>query len=144
MADLGKTTLVRSWAGRFGRFYPDVQIYVDFAELRDEGNADVNDALRSEVAKMEGGCERLRNLSPSEAKARYRNCRHGRRALVMLEDVMDPSGIEAFRPVTPHSLLLATSAFAQVEMGGGQVSLATAGQSSSMSDTFPIGMPVSF
>lgn len=116
MSGIGKSTLVRSWAHRYRRLYPDAQIYVDFSEGRRGGSAPVQDHLRQKVADMEGGYQRVRDYGSERLSARYASLLSDKRALIVLENVENLDEIRTFEPPNSRSLVLATSTLSKLDM----------------------------
>lgn len=106
---VGKTTLVSRWAERGREWFPDGQIYVDFATLRGgTAGADVSEAV--------WGC--LKSLGvdaayiPTTLADRTRLLRTrtaGKRLLVFLDNISDPAHAAALLPKGRGSVLLVAS-----------------------------------
>lgn len=106
---VGKTTLVSRWAERGRERFPDGQIYVDFAALRGgTAGADVSEAawcclksLGVDAAYIPAGlADRTRLLRTRTA---------GKRLLVFLDNITDPSHAVALLPKGRGSVLLVAS-----------------------------------
>ncbi|MFJ3328845.1 tetratricopeptide repeat protein [Streptomyces griseus] len=106
---VGKTTLVSRWAERGSEWFPDGQIYVDFATLRGgTAGADVSEAawcclksLGVDAAYIPAAlADRTRLLRTRTA---------GKRLLVFLDNITDPSHAVALLPKGRGSVLLVAS-----------------------------------
>lgn len=106
---VGKTTLVSRWAERGREWFPDGQIYVDFAALR-------GGAAGADVSEAAWGC--LKSLGvdaayiPTTLADRIRLLRTrtaGKRLLVFLDNISDPAHASALLPKGRGSVLLVAS-----------------------------------
>ncbi|GAA2912053.1 hypothetical protein GCM10020221_04690 [Streptomyces thioluteus] len=105
---IGKTTLAVEWAARARDRFPDGQLYIDFAKLRDGAGGDVFRALGRALRSLGVGDDYL-PASLEERGARYRSRSAGRRLLVVLDNVSQPAQVRALLPKEPGSVVLALS-----------------------------------
>ena len=116
---VGKTTMAWRWAAAARGRFPDGQLYVDFAALRDESGpvtavgADVSEALAMCLRSLPGSY----NGIPSSLQERtnlFRSRSANLRILLVLDDVNQPAQVRALTPKGPGSAVLVTS---QVRLG---------------------------
>ncbi len=112
---VGKTATAWRWAEQARDRFPDGQLYVDFAALRDPSapagtvGADVSEALAMCLRSLPGGAD---NDIPNSLAARtnlFRSRSADLRILLVLDDVNQPSQVRALIPKGPGSAVLVTS-----------------------------------
>ncbi|MEU9096524.1 NB-ARC domain-containing protein [Streptomyces sp. NPDC048361] len=106
---VGKKATVRQCAHRSRAYFPDGQIYVDFAELRGRaGGGDVSAAIGSCLRSLGVGDDyQPRTLAEQTTLLRERT--GGRRLLFVLDNVDAPAQVRALVPNGPGSAVLVTS-----------------------------------
>ncbi|MFI6055629.1 ATP-binding protein [Streptomyces violascens] len=106
---VGKKATVRHCAHRSRAYFPDGQVYVDFAELRGQaGGGDVSAALGICLRRLGVENDFLpRTLSEQVRLLRERT--GGRRLLFVLDNVDAPAQVRALVPNGPGSAVLVTS-----------------------------------
>ncbi|MEU4655834.1 NB-ARC domain-containing protein [Streptomyces sp. NPDC023723] len=111
---VGKTTTAWWWAERARERFPDGQLYVDFAALRDQtaasggAGADVSEALAICLRSLPGGDQGI----PDSVAARtnlFRSRSVNLRLLLVLDDVNQPAQVRALIPKGAGSAVLVTS-----------------------------------
>jgi hypothetical protein len=107
----GKTALAREAKARLGDRFPGGELFVDFAALgRDaDGTVSMEEALGWCLQGF--GVER--RLQPDSLSGRvtmYQSCTAGQRMLVVLDGITEPAQVRALLPMSPGSVVLATSA----------------------------------
>ncbi|MHB9860035.1 NB-ARC domain-containing protein [Streptomyces sp. YIM S03343] len=111
---VGKTTMAWRWAARARGLFPDGQLYVDFAALRDRSaqmtavGADVSEALAMCLRSLPGGDDGIPS-SLAERTNLFRSRSAGLRILLVLDDVNQPAQVRALIPKGPGSAVLVTS-----------------------------------
>ncbi|MFD0319085.1 NB-ARC domain-containing protein [Streptomyces flavalbus] len=111
---VGKTAMAWQWAARARERFPDGQLYVDFAALRDQTTpltgpgADVSEALAMCLRALPGGDLALPD-SLAERASLFRSRTANLRLLLVLDDVNQPRQVRALIPKGPGSAVLATS-----------------------------------
>lgn len=110
---VGKTTMAWRWAARVRELFPDGQLYVDFAALRDQSTvaapgADVSEALAMCLRSLPGGNNGIPN-SLAERTNLFRSRSADLRILLVLDDVNQPAQVRALIPKGPGSAVLVTS-----------------------------------
>ncbi|MFE3147680.1 NB-ARC domain-containing protein [Streptomyces sp. NPDC059218] len=109
MSGVGKTALVSRWADGKRDLFPNGQIYVDFAVLREEAEGeDVSEATRQCLRSL-GVDESSIPASFAERTSLFRSCSSGRRLLVVLDNVSRPERVASLIPKGEGSALLVTS-----------------------------------
>ncbi|MGY4954761.1 NB-ARC domain-containing protein [Streptomyces nigrescens] len=109
MPGVGKTAMVSHWAERGRALFPDGQIYVDFATLREETvGGDVSEAARRCLRSL-GVDESFIPKSLADRSTLFRSRSAGRRLLVVLDNVSQPAQVAPLIPKGEGSVLLVTS-----------------------------------
>ncbi|GAA3299542.1 hypothetical protein GCM10020295_38000 [Streptomyces cinereospinus] len=112
---VGKTTMAWWWAGAARGHFPDGQLYVDFAALRDESGsvtavgADVSEALAMCLRSLPGGSGNGIPSSLAERTNLFRSRSANLRILLVLDDVNQPAQVRALMPKGAGSAVLVTS-----------------------------------
>lgn len=110
---VGKSTTAWWWSGRVRDRFPDGQLYVDFAALRDQSapsgslGGDVSEALAICLRSLPGGTEIPDSLAARTNLFRSRSA--NLRILLVLDDVVQPSQVRALIPKGSGSGVLVTS-----------------------------------
>jgi len=105
---LGKTALVVRWAHAVADRFPDGQIFVGLRPHPDGGPPRAGSALGAVLLALGVGADQL-PVSAEERAALYRTLVHGRRVLVVADDVQAVGQLLPLVPPTPGSLIVATS-----------------------------------
>ncbi|WTI18426.1 tetratricopeptide repeat protein [Streptomyces sp. NBC_00820] len=111
---VGKTAMAWRWAETAQERFPDGQLYVDFAALRDQvtpmagPGADVSEALAMCLRSLPGGDIGMPG-SLLERTNQFRSRTADLRILLVLDDVNHPAQVRALIPKGPGSAVLATS-----------------------------------
>ncbi|MEU8567237.1 NB-ARC domain-containing protein [Streptomyces pathocidini] len=105
---VGKTAMACRWAGLARERFPDGQIYVDFASLRDRAGGDVSEAVGMCLRAL-GVSDQYLPGSLAERVGWYRTRSAGRRMLLVLDDVTEPAQVTALVPKGRGSAVLVTS-----------------------------------
>ncbi|MFH8985072.1 ATP-binding protein [Streptomyces varsoviensis] len=105
---VGKTATACRWAQLSRDLFPDGQIYIDFAALRDGEGADVSEAVAQGLRAL-GVDNAYLPDSLAERTALFRTHSAGRRLLVVLDDVNHPAQVRPLVPKGPGSAVLVTS-----------------------------------
>ncbi|WP_328694298.1 NB-ARC domain-containing protein [Streptomyces phaeochromogenes] len=111
---VGKTTMAWRWAERARGRFPDGQLYVDFAALRDQSapvaavGADVSEALAMCLRSLVGSDDGIPS-SLAERTNLFRSRSASLRILLVLDDVSQPAQVRALIPKGPGSAVLVTS-----------------------------------
>ncbi|MET7570420.1 NB-ARC domain-containing protein [Streptomyces sp. NPDC005492] len=111
---VGKTTMARRWAETARGRFPDGQLYVDFAALRDQSTmpaatgADVSEALAMCLRSLPGSHSAIPD-SLVERTNLFRSRSADLRILLVLDDVNQPAQVRALVPKGPGSAVLVTS-----------------------------------
>lgn len=111
---VGKTAMAWRWAETAQDLFPDGQLYVDFAALRDQvtpmtgSGADVSEALAMCLRSLPGG-DIGTPSSLLERTNQFRSRTANLRILLVLDDVNHPAQVRALIPKGPGSAVLATS-----------------------------------
>lgn len=106
---VGKTTLVSRWAERGSERFPDGQIYVDFATLRGgTAGADVSEAAWCCLKSLGVDAAYIPAALPDRTRL-LRTRTAGKRLLVFLDNITDPSHAVALLPKGRGSVLLVAS-----------------------------------
>ncbi len=113
---LGKTALVVRWAHSVARRFPDGQIFIRLggaSQSRGQGadSTEIPSAgsvLGTILLALGVGADRL-PVSAEERAATYRTLAHGKRILIVADDVQTVGQLLPLVPPTPGSLLVATS-----------------------------------
>ncbi|MFH8533840.1 NB-ARC domain-containing protein [Streptomyces tendae] len=111
---VGKTAMAWRWAELARERFPDGQLYVDFAALRDQvtpltgPGGDVSEALAMCLRALPGGDI---GMPPTlvERTNQFRSRTAGLRILLVLDDVNQPGQVRSLIPKGPGSAVLATS-----------------------------------
>ncbi|TYB57065.1 AAA family ATPase [Nonomuraea sp. PA05] len=114
MGGVGKSTLAAHFAHRVARKFTDGQLYLDLQGHEDDGEGvTAVEALRSLLYALG-----LRGADAPESLealvGAYRSLTAGKRILVLLDNVRDPSQVQPLLPGSAGSLVLVTSRFPQV------------------------------
>lgn len=116
---VGKSAMAWRWAETARESFPDGQLYVDFAALRDQvtpmtgPGADVSEALAMCLRSLPGGDIGMPS-SLLERTNQFRSRTANLRILLVLDDVNHPAQVRALIPKGPGSAVLATS---QIRLG---------------------------
>ncbi|MDQ1019878.1 tetratricopeptide repeat protein [Streptomyces afghaniensis] len=111
---VGKTTMAWRWAAAARELFPDGQLYVDFAALRDQSapvtaaGADVSEALAMCLRSLPGSDSGIPS-SFTERTNLFRSRSANLRILLVLDDVNQPAQVRALIPKGPGSAVLVTS-----------------------------------
>jgi len=111
---LGKTALVVRWAHSVARRFPDGQIFIRLGGAGQGQGADPTETpsagsvLGTILLALGIGADRL-PVSTEERAATYRTLAHGKRILIVADDVQAVAQLLPLVPPTPGSLLVATS-----------------------------------
>ncbi|MFD0632191.1 NB-ARC domain-containing protein [Catenulispora yoronensis] len=105
---LGKTALVVRWAHAIADRFPDGQIFVGLRPARSGGPPQAGAALGAVLLALGVSADKL-PVSTEERAALYRTLVHGRRVLVVADDVQAVGQLLPLVPPTPGSLIVATS-----------------------------------
>ncbi|MEU7421176.1 NB-ARC domain-containing protein [Streptomyces antibioticus] len=111
---VGKTTMAWHWAAASRALFPDGQLYVDFAALRDRSvpmslvGADVSEALAMCLRSLSGSDDGIPS-SLAERTNLFRSRSADLRILLVLDDVNQPAQVRALIPKGPGSAVLVTS-----------------------------------
>ncbi|MGW1324754.1 NB-ARC domain-containing protein [Streptomyces antibioticus] len=111
---VGKTTMAWQWAAASRALFPDGQLYVDFAALRDRSvpmslvGADVSEALAMCLRSLSGSDDSIPS-SLAERTNLFRSRSADLRILLVLDDVNQPAQVRALIPKGPGSAVLVTS-----------------------------------
>ncbi|WP_329223281.1 NB-ARC domain-containing protein [Streptomyces sp. NBC_01485] len=111
---VGKTTMAWQWAAKARGLFPDGQLYVDFAALRDRSapvtaaGADVSEALAMCLRSLTGSDDGIPS-SLAERTNLFRSRSADLRILLVLDDVNQPAQVRALIPKGPGSAVLVTS-----------------------------------
>ncbi|MFJ2116048.1 hypothetical protein ACIOEX_29880, partial [Streptomyces sp. NPDC087850] len=118
---VGKSATAWRWADTARELFPDGQVYVDFAALRDSAagattgaagraarGADVSEALAMVLRALKVSDEYI-PASLAERTALYRSHSAGLRMLLVLDDVSRPAQVRPLIPKGPGSAVLVTS-----------------------------------
>ncbi|WP_405752989.1 ATP-binding protein [Streptomyces sp. NBC_00012] len=109
MSGVGKTALVSHWAEEKRDLFPDGQLYVDFAALREEPEGgDVSEAVRRCLRSL-GVDESTIPASLADRTRLFRSRSSGRKLLVVLDNVSQPAQAASLIPKGEGSALLVTS-----------------------------------
>lgn len=108
LAGVGKSAVVRRWAHEWGEHFSGGQLYVDYAAVRTDSGAPVNDALADCLVALGVQHEHL----PATLSARanlFRTMTASAPVLVVLDDVTEPAQVPPFLPNSNGSVVLVTS-----------------------------------
>ncbi|MER7875894.1 NB-ARC domain-containing protein [Streptomyces solisilvae] len=111
---VGKTTMAWRWADLSQGRFPDGQLYVDFAALRDQpaavtsAGADVSEALAMCLRSLPGSGDGIPS-SLAERTNLFRSRSANLRILLVLDDVNQPAQVRALIPKGAGSAVLVTS-----------------------------------
>ncbi|SES48712.1 NB-ARC domain-containing protein [Streptomyces sp. yr375] len=111
---VGKSTMAWQWAATARGLFPDGQLYVDFAALRDRSapvtaaGADVSEALAMCLRSLSGSDDGIPS-SLAERTNLFRSRSADLRILLVLDDVNQPAQVRALIPKGPGSAVLVTS-----------------------------------
>ncbi|MEU3646796.1 NB-ARC domain-containing protein [Lentzea sp. NPDC034063] len=108
LAGVGKSAVVRRWAHEWGDQFPGGQLYVDYAAIRTDSGAPVNDALADCLVALGVQHEHI----PATLSARanlFRTRTAAAPVLVVLDDVTEPAQVPPFLPNSDGSVVLVTS-----------------------------------
>jgi tetratricopeptide (TPR) repeat protein len=111
---VGKSTMAWRWADMARGRFPDGQLYVDFADLRDgsapvtSAGADVSEALARCLRSLPGSGESIPS-SLAERTNLFRSRSANLRILLVLDDVNQPAQVRALIPKGTGSAVLVTS-----------------------------------
>ncbi|MBD0739572.1 hypothetical protein BGM09_08940 [Streptomyces sp. CBMA29] len=105
---VGKTATVTRWAHDARDQFPDGQLYVDFAPLRDRVGGDVSEALGICLRGLGVGAEHVPASVENRAEL-FRTKTTGRRLLVVLDGVSEPGQVAPLLPGGAGSVVLVTS-----------------------------------
>lgn len=108
LAGVGKSALVRRWAHEWGEHFSGGHLYVDYAAVRTDSGAPVNDALADCLVALGVQHEHI----PATLSARanlFRTMTATTPVLVVLDDVTEPAQVPPFLPSSNGSVVLVTS-----------------------------------
>nr|WSY57129.1 NB-ARC domain-containing protein [Streptomyces sp. NBC_00886] len=114
VSGVGKSATAHRFAELVQEFYPDGQLYVDFAALRDRSGSvpavasDVSEALATCLVSLGVG----KDAMPQTLEARsnlFRSWTTDLRILLVLDDVTEPAHVRALIPKGPGSGVLVTT-----------------------------------
>ncbi|EGX59650.1 hypothetical protein SZN_11903 [Streptomyces zinciresistens K42] len=105
---IGKSATASQVAHRSREHFPDGQLFVDFAAVRNGAEAGVSEALAMLLRALGEEDAAIPRL-PAERATRYRTLSADKRLLVVLDDVSRAAQVTALVPHGPGSAVLATS-----------------------------------
>ncbi|MGC0400423.1 tetratricopeptide (TPR) repeat protein [Streptomyces sp. SAI-126] len=111
---VGKSAMARRWASMSRQLFPDGQLYVDFAALRDQAatggtvGADVSEALAMVLRSLKVSDAGMPS-SLAERTNLFRSRSADQRLLLVLDDVSQPAQVRPLIPKGPGSAVLVTS-----------------------------------
>ena len=105
---LGKTALVVRWAHSVAHRFPDGQIFIRLGDADQAEAPSAGSVLGTILLALGVGADRL-PVSAEERAATYRTLAHGKRILIVADDVQAVGQLLPLVPPTPGSLLVATS-----------------------------------
>ncbi|MFD5480881.1 NB-ARC domain-containing protein [Streptomyces hawaiiensis] len=111
---VGKSAMARKWASMSRQLFPDGQLYVDFAALRDQAviggtvGADVSEALAMVLRSLKVSDAGM-PASLAERTNLFRSRSADQRLLLVLDDVSQPAQVRPLIPKGPGSAVLVTS-----------------------------------
>ncbi|MER6717144.1 NB-ARC domain-containing protein [Streptomyces sp. NPDC000877] len=111
---VGKSAMARKWASTSQQLFPDGQLYVDFAALRDQSatggtvGADVSEALAMVLRSLKVSDAGM-PASLAERTNLFRSRSADQRLLLVLDDVSQPAHVRPLIPKGPGSAVLVTS-----------------------------------
>ncbi len=117
VSGVGKTATALRFAETVQDLYPDGQLYVGFAGLRDQSAltpavgtdvTDVSEALAMCLSALGVGEDAMPRTLEARANL-FRSCSAGLRILLVLDDVTDPAHVRALIPKGPSSGVLVTA-----------------------------------
>ncbi|MFD4643396.1 NB-ARC domain-containing protein [Lentzea sp. NPDC058436] len=108
LAGVGKSAVVRRWAHEWGEQFPGGQLYVDYAAVRTESGAPVNDALADCLVALGVHHEHIPASLPARTNL-FRTLTATAPVLVVLDDVTEPAQVPPFLPNSAGSVVLVTS-----------------------------------
>lgn len=107
-AGMGKTSLAVEWAHRVANRFPDGQLHLDLRGHDPKLRLPERDVFTHLLRALDVPDDRIPG-EPDEQAALYRSLLHGKRYLVLLDDVGGAEDVLRFVPPGPGSLLLLTS-----------------------------------
>lgn len=117
VSGVGKTATAHRFAETVQELYPDGQLYVDFARLRDQSaltpavgtdTTDVSEALAICLDTLGVGEDSMPRTIEARANL-FRSCSADLRILLVLDDVTEPAHVRALIPKGPGSGVLVTA-----------------------------------
>ncbi|MDH6128908.1 tetratricopeptide repeat protein [Kitasatospora sp. GP82] len=112
---VGKSALSRRWGHEVRGQFPDGVLYADLGRLRRDGGVDLAEVLADFLEAL--GVHRFWHPKGlARLQARFRSETHGRRLLVVLDDVLMREEAEALLPGDERSVVLVTSPRRQYDL----------------------------
>ncbi|GLY49555.1 NB-ARC domain-containing protein [Lentzea sp. NBRC 102530] len=108
LAGVGKTAVVRRWVHEWAERFSGGQFYVDYAAVRTDSGAPVNDALADCLLALGVQHEHIPATLSSRANL-FRTMTATAPVLVVLDDVTEPAQVPPFLPNSNGSVVLVTS-----------------------------------
>ncbi|MEH6373332.1 NB-ARC domain-containing protein [Streptomyces sp. KLMMK] len=108
MPGVGKTAMACRWAEKARARFPDGQIYIDYAALRNRAGGDVAEAVGMCLRAL-GVDDAYVPKSLEERASLFRSRTADRCVLVVLDDVNQPAQVTPLVPKGPGSVVLVTS-----------------------------------
>jgi tetratricopeptide (TPR) repeat protein len=105
---VGTTAMVRRMAHLLRERFPDGQLYVDYATLRHRGGAAVEDAIAGCLRDL-GVDDSAVPLTMADRSRLFRTRTSGKSMMIVLDDVGEPSQVQALVPNGNGSVVLAAS-----------------------------------
>ncbi|WP_419999628.1 NB-ARC domain-containing protein [Streptomyces boninensis] len=118
---IGKTALAHRLGHRLEQEYPDGTLHENLGFLHGGARPAVSDALGRMIAALTGETS-VRAGTPAARAGQYRTLTHGKRLIVVLDDVDQAATVEQLLPASAASLVIVTSHFRLPELadrGGG-------------------------
>jgi DNA-binding SARP family transcriptional activator/tetratricopeptide (TPR) repeat protein len=108
MPGVGKTTLATHWAHRQRRHFPDGQLYLNAGAYGPSSPVDPHDALDRFLRGLDVPADCIPSTF-EQRRDRYNQLLHGRRMLIVLDNVLDSAQARALTPDTETCTTVITS-----------------------------------